>query len=244
MWSALHQLVLNQTIELTWLTSDSIIPGKAHLKEALLQHEEALRVNRMCRELRKKDSLHDVLRHCHDRCLDKYADVDDEDDFTEALEVPPILPGTTYQLTLAYPDFSRHKVADLFRCLGPVAVFSAKHHWSAPRTVQLRKKDDEGYGFSVRGDAPVIVAAVEHNSLADVRETFNSQKIFQCCLFTDRRYERGRLSCWYQWRGCEVEQSRWRGQDDQRRRELSQDTTGHSTGQISGQTQQQQQVCI
>ena len=84
-----------------------IIVGKAHLKEALLQHEEALRVNRMCRELRKKDALHDVLRLCHDRCLDKYADVDDEDDFSELLEPPPILPGTTFQLTLAYPDFSR-----------------------------------------------------------------------------------------------------------------------------------------
>ena len=87
------------------LTDD--FAGKAHLKEALLQHEEALRVNRMCRELRKKDALHDVLRLCHDRCLDKYADVDDEDDFSELLEPPPILPGTTFQLTLAYPDFSR-----------------------------------------------------------------------------------------------------------------------------------------
>jgi len=142
--------------------------GKAHLKEALLEHEEALRVNRMCRELRKKDTLHDVLRTCHDRCLDKYADVDDEDDFSELVEPPPILPGTTFQLTLAYPDFSRHKVSDLFRSLGPVAVFSAKHHWSAPRTVQLRKKEEEGYGFSVRGDAPVIVAGVEHSSLADI----------------------------------------------------------------------------
>ena len=64
-------------------------------------------MNRMCRELRKKDALHDVLRLCHDRCLDKYADVDDEDDFSELLEPPPILPGTTFQLTLAYPDFSR-----------------------------------------------------------------------------------------------------------------------------------------
>ena len=131
-------------------------------------HEEALRLNRMCRELRKKDGLAEVLRQSHDRCADKYADVDDEDDFSEVLEPPPVLPGTTYQLTLAYPDFSRHKVIDLFRSLGPVAVFSAKHHWTAPRTVQLRKKDDEGYGFSVRGDAPVVIAGVEHGSLADV----------------------------------------------------------------------------
>lgn len=179
-------------------------PGKGHLREALLLHEEALRVNRcppgealitivtrMCRELRKKDILSEVLRLSHDRSLNKYADVDDEDDFQEVLEPPPILPATTYQLTLAFPDFSQYKVMlplstlyllqvnDLFRGLGPVAVFSAKHHWTAPRTIQLRKKEvelspsltpvqDEGYGFSVRGDAPVVVAGVEVNSLADV----------------------------------------------------------------------------
>jgi len=130
--------------------------------------EEALRVNRMCRELRKKDILSEVLRLSHDRSLNKYADVDDEDDFQEVVEPPPIMPATTYQLTLAFPDFSQYKVNDLFRGLGPVAVFSAKHHWTAPRTIQLRKKEDEGYGFSVRGDAPVVVAGVEQNSLADI----------------------------------------------------------------------------
>ena len=41
--------------------------GKAHLREALLLHEEAMRVNRMCRELRKKDLLQTVLRSSHDR---------------------------------------------------------------------------------------------------------------------------------------------------------------------------------
>ena len=35
----------------------------------------------MCRELRKKDILSEVLRLSHDRSLNKYADVDDEDDF-------------------------------------------------------------------------------------------------------------------------------------------------------------------
>ena len=55
--------------------------GKAHLREALLLHEEAMRVNRMCRELRKKDVLQDVLRLAHDRSLNKYASIDEEDDF-------------------------------------------------------------------------------------------------------------------------------------------------------------------
>ena len=55
--------------------------GKAHLREALLLHEEAMRVNRMCRELRKKDVLQEVLRLSHDRSLNKYASIDEEDDF-------------------------------------------------------------------------------------------------------------------------------------------------------------------
>ena len=166
----------------------------------------------MCRELRKKDGLADVLRQSHDRCADKYADVDDEDDFSEVMEPPPVLAGTTYQLSLAYPDFSRHKVVDLFRSLGPVAVFSAKHHWTAPRTVQLRKKDDEGYGFSVRGDAPVVIAGVEHGSLADVSGAaslrLDRRTVSHLSCISDRRYEGGRLPGDHQGPGCQMVQSR------------------------------------
>ena len=60
--------------------------GKAHLREALLLHEEAMRVNRMCRELRKKDMLQDLLRSTHDRSLNKYASIDQENDFQVKLD--------------------------------------------------------------------------------------------------------------------------------------------------------------
>merc|ERR1712110_21160 len=141
--------------------------GKAHLREALLLHEEAMRINRMCRELRKKDVLQELLRLTYDRSLNKYASIDEEDDFQEVLDPPKIVPSTKYQLSLAFPDFSQYKVQDLFSELGPVAIFSAKHHWSAPRTIKLRKDENEGYGFSVRGDAPVIIAGVDYKSLAE-----------------------------------------------------------------------------
>ena len=68
------------------VTKYDFVSGKAHLREALLMHEEALRVNRMCRELRKKDILQEVPRLSHDRSLNKYADVDDEDDFQVCVE--------------------------------------------------------------------------------------------------------------------------------------------------------------
>ena len=72
-------------------------------------------------------------------------------------------------MSITHPDFGQHVVDDLFRSLGPIAIFSAKRHWTAPRQIQLnRGPGNEGFGFSVRGDSPVIIAAVDHNSLADV----------------------------------------------------------------------------
>ena len=104
------------------------------MREALLMHEEALRVNRMCRELREQDILQVGIRKVKEWLLFTL------NAFQEVLEPPPVMPATTYQLTLAFPDFSQYKVSDLFKSLGPVAVFSAKHHWTAPRTIHLRKR--------------------------------------------------------------------------------------------------------
>lgn len=48
-------------------------------------------------------------------------------------------------------------------------------------------KDDEGFGFSVRGDAPVTIAAVEPNSLADV-STLSLLTSFSSYLFLILQY--------------------------------------------------------
>ena len=157
------------------------ILGRAHLREALMMHEEALRVKRMCSELRKKDILQEVLKQCHERSLALYEDIEEEDDFQELLEPPPVLPSTKFQLSLSSPSFSSHQVSDLFHSLGPESVFSAKHHWTHPRTVQLTKKEDEGFGLSVRGSAPVVVAMVEQGSLAEV----GSSRVQGLYLFCD-----------------------------------------------------------
>ena len=44
-------------------------------------HEEALRLNRMCPELKRKDILKNVLKYYHERSLTLYQDIDHEDDF-------------------------------------------------------------------------------------------------------------------------------------------------------------------
>ncbi|XP_064467196.1 rhophilin-2-like isoform X2 [Ornithodoros turicata] len=142
--------------------------GKAHLREALLLHEEALRLHRMCRQLRQVDNLLRRLRADHDIALQRYADLEQEDDFQEVLDPPKIQASTKYQLTLTSPDFTQYKVKDLFHGLGPISIFSARHHWSAARAVHLTKKGQESFGFSVRGDSPVIVAGVEPCSLAEL----------------------------------------------------------------------------
>ncbi|XP_043482253.1 rhophilin-2 isoform X1 [Leptopilina heterotoma] len=143
--------------------------GRAHLREALVLHEESQRLQRMCRELKGKPTLGRVLKKGQDCTLEIYNRSGDEDDFRDLLDPPHIIASTKFQLSLTHPDFGQHGVDDLFRSLGPVAIFSAKRHWTAPRLIQLQRgPGGEGFGFSVRGDAPVIIAAVDHNSLADL----------------------------------------------------------------------------
>ncbi|XP_044742961.1 rhophilin-2 isoform X2 [Chrysoperla carnea] len=187
--------------------SERKLLGRAHLRESLVMHEESQRLHRMCRELKGKQALTAVLRQSHESVEAAYTAAENEDDFREVLDPPRIQASTKFQLSLTGPDFAQFRVEDLFKALGPVAIFSAKHHWTAPRLVQLHRgnsngnthhtsravhkviqnggsqcyvspsrrdisasssRDGEhGFGFSVRGDAPVIIAAVDHNSLAD-----------------------------------------------------------------------------
>ncbi|XP_042908259.1 rhophilin-2 [Parasteatoda tepidariorum] len=140
--------------------------GKAHLRASLLLHEEALRLHRMCRQLRQIDNLQERLRIAHDTSLDRYAKCEQEDDFQEILDAPPIEAATKYQLTLMPPEFNEYSVKDLFQDLGPLKVFCARRQWTAARQIKLQRNEETNFGFSVRGDAPVIITAVEPKSLS------------------------------------------------------------------------------
>lgn len=55
-----------------------------------MRHEEAMRVHGLCKILRKMDILQDVLCQTHKRSLEKYLELDREDDFDETAEAPEI----------------------------------------------------------------------------------------------------------------------------------------------------------
>ena len=71
---------------------------------------------------------------------------------------------------------------------GPIVLFNAKNHWSAPRTVILNRAMDQGFGFSVRGDSPVKVADIEPGSVAEVRccKTLKIQTLKEIDLITPK----------------------------------------------------------
>ncbi|XP_022644990.1 rhophilin-1-like isoform X2 [Varroa jacobsoni] len=142
--------------------------AKAHLHESLLLHEEALRLHRMCRQLRHVDNLQARLRLDHEIAIDKYAQIEQEDDFNQVLDPPHIQPSTKYQLTLTPPDFSAYKVKDPFHALGPISVFSARNQWTSVRKAHMKREKNETFGFSVKGDSPTVVAGVEPCSLAEL----------------------------------------------------------------------------
>ncbi|XP_072007112.1 rhophilin-1 isoform X2 [Engystomops pustulosus] len=133
--------------------------GKAHLKRAVIGHEEAMRIHGLCKILRKMDILQEVLALTHKRSLCKYSDIDHEDDFFETGEAPDVQPKTHQKPEVTTPMFSRVKVHDIFHRLGPVSVFSAKHRWRPAQKVRL-DPGDEGFGFTLRGDSPVLIAGV------------------------------------------------------------------------------------
>ncbi|KAL7985692.1 hypothetical protein Chor_010631, partial [Crotalus horridus] len=108
--------------------------GKAHLKKAIIKHEEAMRIHSLCKILRKMDILQEVLSLAHK-------------------------PKTHQRPEIKSPNFSKVKVTDIFHRLGPLSIFSAKNKWHPARTVHL-VRGANGFGFTLRGDSPVLVAGI------------------------------------------------------------------------------------
>ncbi|XP_030046093.1 rhophilin-1 [Microcaecilia unicolor] len=139
--------------------------GKAHLKKAIMCHEEAMRIHGLCKVLRKMDILQEVLSFTHKRSLSKYSDIDNEEDFFETGDAPNIQSKTHQKPEITMPSFSKVKVTDIFQRLGPLSVFSAKHRWQPVRTARL-ERSERGFGFTLRGDSPVLIAGVVPGSCA------------------------------------------------------------------------------
>ncbi|XP_034387488.1 rhophilin-1 [Cyclopterus lumpus] len=133
--------------------------GKAHLRRAVIRHEEAMRVHGLCKILRKMDILQDVLSLTHKRSLDKYSELDREDDFDETAEAPEIQSQTHQKPDITPTNFSTVQATDIFQRLGPLSVFCARARWGPVRVIGLQRRED-GMGLTLRGDSPVLVAGV------------------------------------------------------------------------------------
>ncbi|XP_006152138.1 rhophilin-1 [Tupaia chinensis] len=133
--------------------------GKAHLKHAILGQEEALRLHATCRVPREVDQLQAVLAQALRHSLAKYAELDREDDFFEVAEAPDVRPKTHQKPEARTPGLLRMEVADIFHRLGPLSVFSTKNQWRLVGPVHVTRGEG-GFGFTLRGDSPVLIAAV------------------------------------------------------------------------------------
>lgn len=66
-------------------------PGKAHIRRAILGHEEALRIYGLCHHLNKLEVLQDILKASHQRSLNKSSENENEEEFTDYTEAPDII---------------------------------------------------------------------------------------------------------------------------------------------------------
>lgn len=65
--------------------------GKAHIRRAILGHEEALRIYGLCHNVSKLEILEDILKASHQRSLHKFSEIENEEEFTDYLEAPDII---------------------------------------------------------------------------------------------------------------------------------------------------------
>ncbi|XP_033988624.1 rhophilin-2 isoform X1 [Trematomus bernacchii] len=134
--------------------------GKAHIRRAILGHEEALRIYSLCHHLNKLQVLQDILRASLQRSLNKSSENEDDEDFSDYTEAPDIISKTEHRAEMEFPATTKVKVTDFFQRLGPLSVFSAKQRWTAPRTIQLHPEDRD-LGFTLKGESPVHVVSLD-----------------------------------------------------------------------------------
>uniref|UniRef100_I3J4X5 Rhophilin, Rho GTPase binding protein 2 n=1 Tax=Oreochromis niloticus TaxID=8128 RepID=I3J4X5_ORENI len=134
--------------------------GKAHIRRAILGHEEALRIYGLCKNTNNLEVLQEILKASHQRSLNKYSENENEEEFTDYMEAPDIISKTEHKAEMEFPAAAKVKVIDFFQRLGPLSVFSAKQRWTAPRTIRVRS-DDRDLGFTLKGDSPVQVVSLD-----------------------------------------------------------------------------------
>ncbi|XP_075934089.1 rhophilin-2 [Anarhichas minor] len=134
--------------------------GKAHIRRAILGHEEALRIYSLCHHLNKLEVLQDILGASHQRSLNKCSESEAEEEFTDYTEAPDIISKTEHKAEMEVPATTKVKVTDFFQRLGPLSVFSARQRWTAPRTIKLLPKDKD-LGFTLKGESPVHVVSLD-----------------------------------------------------------------------------------
>ncbi|XP_060767993.1 rhophilin-2 isoform X2 [Neoarius graeffei] len=124
--------------------------GKAHLKRAIMNQEDALRYQSLCPHLRKLDILGTILEASHKRSLEKFEQNNTEEEFTDYMEAPNVAAKTEQKAEMEVPVTTK----------GPLSVFSAKQRWTAPRTLRI-KAEDRDLGFTLKGDAPVQIQSLD-----------------------------------------------------------------------------------
>lgn len=134
--------------------------GKAHIRRAILCHEEALRVYCLCLHLNKLEALQDILRASLQRSVEKSSEHENEDEFTDYMEAPDIISKTEHKAEMDIPVTTKVKVIDFFQRLGPLSVFSAKQQWTEPRMIHIRPEDRD-LGFTLKGEPPVQVVSLD-----------------------------------------------------------------------------------
>jgi len=132
--------------------------GRAHLREANRFHDLSIETHHLYKKEQKNDVLKGYLQHAKERTQLKLKDLGSKEDFFEFTVIPQIRALPDLDSGCIPPSFDDAPISDIFRRLGPLAVFSARNRLGAHRVIQL--PDDVTNDLQLSGDSPVQITSV------------------------------------------------------------------------------------
>ncbi|XP_063716167.1 rhophilin-2-like [Symsagittifera roscoffensis] len=144
--------------------------ARAYIDISLEKHNDATRKIKSNRHLKHIDSLVEILQHTKERSEKLEETLPDKNDdlSIEFLDINPIIVNGSKAVTEIEPDFESDDCDDFFARLGPPNIFNAKNVWTmTAKTVLERASNSVSFGFTVRGNVPVMVEKVDSGGIAE-----------------------------------------------------------------------------
>lgn len=146
----------------SWLMNEDSRTDKAksHLKKSIITEKAAQKIAGRDRFITRLKGIQKILSDFEEKLTNTLTTIDITGDLELIASVDEIHCSTDRKDRIIEPEFNKYKVNDIFTKLGPLSVFNSKIKFNPPKQVTLNRDIQDGFGISIRGNAPTIICKI------------------------------------------------------------------------------------